>query len=183
MEREKKLYMIAITLPDDLNGRILLIKQKIANDYHSKHALRLPAHITLQKPFHYIDESLLIESLSAFKTSLKPFEIRLEGFGAFAPRVVYVAVVEDRYLKDLYNLLQKWLVSKARFEHQWLSQTQFIPHITVAYRDLTKANFNAAWRWYNGRGFKAGFIVNTIDLWRHNGKHWDIIHKFNPFQL
>ncbi|NER84100.1 MAG: hypothetical protein F6K42_32080 [Leptolyngbya sp. SIO1D8] len=183
MIREKKLYLIAITLPDDLNGKILLIKQEIARDFHSKHSLRLPAHITLQKPFHYKDESFLIKSLRTFRTSLPRFELKLNGFGAFTPKVIYVALEENNNLKDLYRQLQKWFISKAGFEHQELSNKPFVPHITVAYRDLTRQNFAAAWKRYKDKEFKAGFIVSTIDLWRHNGKHWEIIHKFSPYDM
>lgn len=182
MAREKKLYLIAVTLPEELNRKIHLIKQEMAHDYQSKHTLRLPAHITLQKPFHFADEAFLIKSLGAFITDVPEFALRLKGYGAFIPKVIYIALAESEHLKGLYRQLREWLISEAGFEHQWLSHTPFVPHITIAYRDLTKLNFTAAWKRYESRDFSADFIVRTIDLWRHSGKHWEVIHKFNPYK-
>ena len=182
MNPSKKLYLIAIKLPEDLNRKILFIKKEIARDFLSKHSLRLPAHITLQKPFHYVNEIFLIDRLGAFKTNLPRFELKLKGFGAFIPRVIYVAVDESRHLVHLHQQLGKWLLSEMEFEQNLVNLTSFTPHVTVAYRDLTRQNFTAAWKRYGNQDFSAGFVLKENDLWRHNGKQWEVIHKFDPFR-
>ncbi len=182
MALEKKLYLIAVTLPVALNDKVHTIKQQIARDYHSKHALRLPAHITLQKPFNFVDESFLIKSLARFKINTPPSVLELEGFGAFAPRVIYIAVHQNTHLQNLYRELKNWLLTDTGFEPGWVSDKPFVPHVTVAYRDLSKADFTAAWARYKTEDFSGNFLVSTMDLWRHNGKYWQSLHEFYPYE-
>ncbi|MBI6116478.1 2'-5' RNA ligase family protein [Salegentibacter maritimus] len=62
------LYFIAIMLPEEISMRIKSLKLEIAEKYEAKHALKLPAHITLQIPFKIpeTEEEKLIEALQGF---------------------------------------------------------------------------------------------------------------------
>ncbi|UJH91222.1 hypothetical protein LZ575_21950 [Antarcticibacterium sp. 1MA-6-2] len=60
-----KLYFIAILPPEDIRRQIKDFKMEIALKYGAKHALKLPAHITLKSPFKILElqEKNLIDNL------------------------------------------------------------------------------------------------------------------------
>ncbi|NEN93697.1 MAG: 2'-5' RNA ligase family protein, partial [Okeania sp. SIO3H1] len=54
----------------------------------------------------------------------------------------------------------------------------FSPHVTVAFRDLTKTNFRAAWLEFRERSLEFEFVASQLTLLIHNGKRWDIFQEF-----
>jgi 2'-5' RNA ligase len=54
---------------------------------------------------------------------------------------------------------------------------KFKPHMTVAFRDLTRENFYLAKSEYDGKRISLSFVVRGISLLRHNGQYWDIVHE------
>jgi 2'-5' RNA ligase len=58
-----------------------------------------------------------------------------------------------------------------------MEKHSFNPHMTIAYRDLTKENFMAAWPEFESRPFHASFLVDHICLLKHNRRTWDILHR------
>src|SRR5512136_759713 len=100
-ERNVSLYFIAVIPHDKLRDQIRRIKERMQTDYGSGHALKSPAHITLQRPFQRSerDESLMSQALRSFVSVKKPFKVNLGGFGAFPPRVIYINIVDPEPLK------------------------------------------------------------------------------------
>jgi 2'-5' RNA ligase len=107
-----------------------------------------------------------------------PFPVTLQDYAAFKNNGVIYIDVENN---DLLQLFQKDLRRKfldilpipevKRF-------TSFHPHITIGYRDIPKEVFSEAAKEYSTRNFFATFVVNMFYLWRHNGKHWEVLHSF-----
>ena len=84
-------YFLAIMPPTEIEQRIYSLKQKVAEKFNSKAALRSPAHITLHMPFLWKEakEVRLVDKLVQ-ATKLKNFNLLLDGFAAFPPRTIYV---------------------------------------------------------------------------------------------
>jgi 2'-5' RNA ligase len=55
----------------------------------------------------------------------------------------------------------------------------FHPHITLAFRDLKKTMFEAAWNEFKEKSFQTSFVMNAIDLLKHDGKCWHPLHRFH----
>ena len=70
---EMPLYFLAVIPSEEINKRIKSLKLEIAEKYEAKHALKLPAHITLQIPFKIpeTEEGKLIDSLKTLLKSKK----------------------------------------------------------------------------------------------------------------
>ena len=54
----------------------------------------------------------------------------------------------------------------------------FAPHLTVAFRDLTKQNFKAAWVEFEPQQADLDFVADRISLLLHDGKRWNVKTEF-----
>lgn len=175
----KQLYFIAVVPPADLRSEVKVLKEEMQQRFGAGHALKSPAHITLQMPFRWeeVKESALIDLLQHFASSQKPFSLRLMGFDAFAPRVIFLRVMEHKPFLPLKADLQDTLLKSGMISSK--SQYHpFHPHMTIATRDLSSESFELAWPEYSDRKFEAGFRVNSLCLLKHNGRDWDILREF-----
>jgi 2'-5' RNA ligase len=175
------LYFIAIIPYSELREKIRKIKERMKSEYGAGHALKSPAHITLQMPFKRSseDETLISEALRKFVTGEKFFTVDLDGFGAFAPRVIFIKISEPEPVRALQSRLKKVLMTELHFSPAEIMK-DVQPHLTVATRDLTKEAFSEAWTELQKEEFKALFDVNSVFLLKHNGRNWDILEEF-PF--
>ena len=84
-------YFLAIIPPEPLATEVTAIKQEFVERFNTKAALRSPAHITLHMPFQWREakEERLFKVL-AQATKFRPFNIQLNGFGAFPPSTIFI---------------------------------------------------------------------------------------------
>ncbi|MEJ2584098.1 MAG: 2'-5' RNA ligase family protein, partial [Robiginitalea sp.] len=94
MAAEKYLYLIALVPGAELRTRIRSLKEEMKRRFGSSHAMKSPAHITLQMPFRRPEafEDGLIQSLEMFGREQPVFDLPLQGFDCFPPRVLFVKV-------------------------------------------------------------------------------------------
>ena len=151
------------------------------SSFGASHALKSPAHITLQMPFRRREEyeQRLIDKLEEFASSQKSFDIHLSGFDCFPPRVIFIKVSNHHPVISLHKQFNKVLTSELNFSVKVLTH-QLHPHMTIATRDLSEARFEQAWPLYESKEFNASFKVDSLFLLKHNGRHWDIYKEF-PF--
>lgn len=170
-------YFIAIIPPEDIRLEIQHLKEEIRDRFGAKHALKLPAHITLIPPFRIKEdrEFQLLQALEVFATIRKPFHLSLSGFGEFAPRVLFVKVVEKEKVIDLHNDLCKNLSAIPNIPEC----KDLHPHLTLANRDLTETGFHAARKYLSDNDYESRFEVMGLSLLKHNGVDWDIFMDFN----
>ena len=174
------LYFIALIPHGALREEIRKIKERMRDGYGAGHALKSPAHITLQIPFKRssADEGWMAEVLRTFAANEKPFTVDLNGYGAFAPRVIFIKIVEPGPVIGLHSRLKKVLLEELHFDQDEVMKS-VQPHITVATRDLTKKAFSEAWPEIKGERIISSFRVNSITLLSHTGKLWEILEDFN----
>jgi 2'-5' RNA ligase len=180
MSSSKQRIFMALVPPLDIEQQITEIKLYFAEHYNSSRALQSPPHITLQPPFEWpaADVPKLEESLKAFAAKRLSIPVTLWGFAAFAPRVIYVDVVKSPPLLELQKDLMSYL------EENWgiadrLSQTRpFVPHMTVAFSDLTQENFRKAWLEFQERSIHFEFTASALNLLLHDGSRWNISNQF-----
>jgi 2'-5' RNA ligase len=178
--KKVSLYFIALIPDENLRDQIRGIKERIRNEYGAGHALKSPAHITLQMPFKRSssDEAVISQALRKLASGEKSFNINLDGFGAFAPRVIFIKITEPDRVMALHSRLKEVLLAELHFsQEEILKEVQ--PHITVATRDLTKTAFREVWPELKDEDFRASFDVHSIFLLKHNGRSWDIFGEFN----
>ncbi len=175
------LYFIALLPPPDIQAQLHSFKEYFYTAYQSKGALNAPPHITLHMPFQWKEakENKLIESLKNFSTGIKSFEIQLQDFNCFAPRVIFAQVIDSEPLRVLQQQLHRFVKVELNLFNAQYRDKPFHPHITLAFRDLKKDRFAQAWEEFGERKYETGFTVNSITLLKHDGKMWNSYANFD----
>lgn len=173
-------FFVALLPPQDIQDYANQIKQYFADRYASSGALNSPPHITLQPPFEWANANLpmLEASLQEFANGQQPVAITLQGFDAFAPHVIYINVVKSQELLSLQTDLMAYTERNLEIGDKVSKTRPFAPHITVAFRDLKKQNFKAAWPEFEKRQLHFEFIADKLTLLLHDGKRWNIKSEF-----
>ena len=170
------MYFVALVAPPGINEEILKWKNFFKEKFGCTVALKSPAHITLIPPF-WMNEELeddLINSINEFSKSKNKFEITLKDFAAFKPRVIYVDVLKNETLNELYLYLTDFILRLDKYPVK-KDDRPFHPHVTLATRDLYKKAFYEAWEIFSRKKYEASWVVNGISLLRHNKKNWDVV--------
>ncbi len=177
----KERYFIAVVLPLDIRKEVYNFKKIIAERYFACHAFKCPAHITLHMPFKWnsTHEGELYRVLNDITTAMRSFEIVLQNFGSFEPRVIYVNVVEN----NLLRMLRDQVLGEMRKRHVYNGEYRnfgFQPHITISFRNFRKANFFDAWDAFKYQKYERSFFVNEITLLKYQSNNWNQMRSF-PF--
>jgi 2'-5' RNA ligase len=182
MDNRTNLYFIAILPPREIRQRVFELKEEMRIRFGAGHALKSPAHITLQKPFKRLteEEAGLEEALRAFAGAEHQFSMDLEGFGCFAPRVIFIKMTGTDPVVSLHAGLRDMLLTRMHFSGAEIMK-EVQPHITIATRDLTPEAFREAWSEKKDEDFRGSFTVRSICLLKHNGKNWEVLEEF-PFR-
>jgi len=175
-----QLYLIAFIPPNPLRDKIQQLKLEVKEKFNSSHSLNSPPHITLLNPFRIAEnmEDKLESLLKDFAREFEPFKIQLNDFSTFPPRVVFIDVKKSESLNVIQQKLEQAARSKPDMFSYNYQQREYHPHITLAFKDLTKSNFYKAWDEFEGREFDEDFIADRFHLLKHNGEKWLPIKDF-----
>ena len=170
------MYFIALVAPAVIDQQVLKWKNYFKEHFQCVVALKSPAHITLIPPFWMKEEmeAELMDAINKFSKTQRRFEIMLKDFSAFKPRVIFVDVVKNQQLDELYHALNDFIYAQNKFPVK-KDERPFHPHVTLAARDLYKKAFHEAWKSFSSKQYDAMWMVNGISLLRHNKKNWDVI--------
>ena len=171
-------YFIAIIIPDPLFGKVEAIKRDLYEKYGLKGALRSPSHITLHRPFEWkgIKETLLINTLNEFKFE-QDFEIKINDYGFFEPRVIYAHVVPNVTLNDLHAKLTHFSKRELKLFNEAEDLRGFHPHVTLAFRDLKKPLFYELQSVFEQKKLEGRFSYVGFSLLKLE-KKWEVLHDF-----
>ena len=149
--------------------------------FRAEHALKSPAHITLQMPFRRksAEEPVIIETIQKVAAAHNQFEVAMDGFDCFLPRVIFIRVSDHESIIRLHKNLSFELDRNLELSPKELT-TKVHPHMTVATRDLSEEAFKRAWPEFQKRDFKASFQAKNLCLLKHNGAYWEV-YKVFPF--
>lgn len=176
----KSLFFIALLPPTAIQQEVNLIKHYFSEVYNSKAALKSPPHITLQPPFYWEQDRLLELKtvLQEFAQKQASISIILRKFAAFPPRVIYIDVINSQELLLLQQELNYLLESALNIVDRAGRKRSFTPHMTVGFKDLTKANFYQAWSEFQVKSFNYQFTASKLTLLQHNGQSWSFNAEF-----
>lgn len=173
------LYFIALLPPASLQEEIQRIKLEFREKYQSAHSLNAPPHITLLSPFRTEQIEEIEVMLRNFVNTVKPIQITLNGFNHFGEGVIYMEVLQNSQLAKIQGQLEKLARVHRELFHYGYRQRIYQPHISLAFKDLTKENFEKAWREFKNQTFQADFEANQLVLFYHQDKKWHIKEQFD----
>ncbi|PZV13754.1 MAG: 2'-5' RNA ligase [Leptolyngbya sp.] len=184
LEPKQQRCFIALVPPPEIQAIANTIKHQFADEYASQAAQKSPPHITLQPPFTWMPQALpnLEQQLAKFAMEQSPFEVELNGFAAFPPKVIYIDVVKTVVLLNLQTGLMANLEATLGIVDAPSKQRTFTPHMTVAFRDLTQPNFNAAWQIFQERSLQLHFLASSLSLLIYDEHQWHVYKTFPFFE-
>jgi len=172
-------YFIALVPEGKLHEEVMAMKEHMAKKFRSKAGMRSPPHITLHMPFKFKDkdEDRLKHKLSVLSKE-KQIKTALSGFGAFPPRVIYIRVELNEDLYDLWTKIVAVTRKDLGLDNADYKSLGFIPHMTLAFRDLKREMFHKAWAEYSEKSFEREFPVNKIALLKQDEEGWNVLEEF-----
>lgn len=171
---------MALLTPPEIQTAASQIKQHCAERYNSRAAQKSPPHITLQPPFRWANAVTLDlqQCLADFALQQNSVSIVLDGFAAFPPRVIYINVLKTPALLTLQAALLAHLATQLEIVDRVAQTRPFTPHLTVAFKDLTRKNFHLAWTEFQQQQFYSEFVATELTLLRHDGRRWNVCQEF-----
>lgn len=77
-------------------------------------------------------------------------------------------------MENLFEKLRESLYSQIKLKENE-KMDSIDPHLTIAFRDLSKEAFAQAWPELQQRDFEVSFIADKLFLLKHNGKVWEVM--------
>lgn len=171
-------YFIALIPPNPIQSEVQQIKEQFRDDFNSKGALRSPGHITLMMPFQWkVKKEDKLFKLLAQATKERKFTLRLNGYGTFGQKTIFI----KNEISPELHAFQSRLAQYAKRNMNLFNATHnrgYHPHMTVAFRDLKKDQFDAAWKEFENQPFNYEFEVCSFWLLKHDGKRWNAYQEF-----
>mgnify|MGYP005751977041 CR=1 FL=1 len=174
-------YFLAILPPEPILGQAEAIKQGIKEKFGVKYALKSPAHITLKMPFSYneVKENILIERLKTFAATRPEFLLKVGGIDTFGNRVVFLDVENNEHLILLQAELKQFCKRNLLLNDE-LSDRNFHPHMTLAFKDLKSQLFDKVLEFAQNNSFYSEFPVKDLVLLKRVEHRW-MVHSRLPF--
>ena len=167
-------YFIAIIPPEPIEKEIFKLKTEVSQHYFSHAALKSPSHITLHMPFTLEKkvECRFLENINEWNIYSPAFHLELSGFSHFRSKVIFISVIENQTLNKLREVVVDYMKLNFNIFNQADDRKPFHPHITIAFRDLKKNQFDLAWNNFSSRVFNANFTCESVWILKWNNQEW-----------
>jgi 2'-5' RNA ligase len=174
------LYLTAILPPALLAEEIDDIRKEISEKYKIYAALKPPVHITLYRPLRIpsAQEKNLIQLLKPVSFMHNPFEQKLQNFDSFNNKTLFIHCVKQPMLNNLQKDVSAVYHKNKLDPEENKSSSAFHPHITIAFRDVSREIFIPLWAEFKNRKLKRSFTIDRFTLLRHDGKQWQPLEDF-----
>lgn len=174
-------YFLALVPPPEILQKAHEIKEQLRNQFGIKYALKSPPHITLKMPFNYNEakEELLISKLGQHLKDQEIFSVKIVGVGTFGNRVVFLSIEKSADLELLQTKLKLYCKQELHLVDE-LSDRNFHPHMTVAFKDLKPAQFPEVLAKVRQLSFITEFSAENLILLKSVEGRW-INHRVIPF--
>jgi 2'-5' RNA ligase len=87
---------------------------------------------------------------------------------------IYVDVVKSSALLELQQDLMNYFETNLGIVDRVSQTRSFVPHMTVAFSDLTEINFDAAWLEFKERSIYFEFTAASLTLLVHDNSQWNV---------
>lgn len=174
-------YFLAVVPPEPFLRKVEQLKLELKDQFGIKYALKSPAHITVKMPFSYDEhrEKLLIEQLSSVVHPVRPFDLSVSRPKHFGNRVIFLSVGESPDLRALQAELRSFCKKQLHLVEE-LSDRNYTPHMTVAFKDLKPGIFDSVYTFVRERPLGFTWEVAQLCLLKKIEGKWIPTH-FLPF--
>ena len=175
-------YLLIISPNEETGLKTLAIKNSF-KEYGCHNAANQIPHITLANFVQFNTmEDRIVYRFENFAKSIKPFEVKLNGFGQFPSHTIFINVATKAPIVTIVKNM------KGPFKHLLQPNKQdaphfiTIPHLTIA-REMLKSQHSRAWADWQHKEFTASFeAFEMILLRREIGRGAYHVVKHIPFE-
>lgn len=166
-------YFLAIVPDGPIQVKSTEIKNEIREKFNVKYALKSPAHVTLKMPFSYNEakEEKLIQLLRNHLMPVEPFPVSFGGVDTFGKRVIFLKVKSDDRLHKLQSGMKDFCKRELNLVDE-LSDRNFHPHMTIAFKDLKETHFDTILNLIKEQEVNGDFHVDRITILKRIDGRW-----------
>ncbi len=174
-------YFLALVPPAEILEKANQIKLLIREQFGIKYALKSPPHVTLKMPFSYNEakEPVLEAKLEEFLKDKKSLKLTIRGVDTFGKRVIYLGIEKTAELVELQSSLKVFCKRELNLVDE-LSDRNYHPHLTVAFKDLKVEKFDEVFGLVKEHGFFAEFEATDLAILKRIDQKW-VFHKSLSF--
>jgi 2'-5' RNA ligase len=112
---------------------------------------------------------------------LSPFVVLTAGVGIFTGPmpVLYLALVKTRIMIDIHEKLWRELAPLGNLTNEYYSPTRWVPHITLAIRDITPQNLACAMEGFLYYPLEMEIVVDNLAVIYQIGDYDGVKVKYN----
>lgn len=172
-------YFLAIVPEGQIQELATSLKLELKEQMNIKYALKSPAHITLKMPFNFNEakEGVLIEKLSSFLSKKENFKIQVKGTRTFGRRVIFWKIEADSKLYELQESLKSFCKRELNLVDE-LSDRNFHPHMTIAFKDVKERDFDQVKAIVTDRSIDLPLQVFSVELLKRIDRRWEVVYSF-----
>lgn len=169
----RSLFFFALIPEARFSEKVRALQEELKARFALTYSLRIVPHITLQAPFEcqQVDQHKLETCIDLIAKKVRPMKLNAQNFGSFIDSVIYVNIAHNAELMEL----QEWLANTLEAQ-SCLSASQrnndYIPHITLAHRDLDTNLFKEVWDFVNQQLMNETFEIEKLVAFNHEGGKW-----------
>ncbi|HLD18458.1 MAG TPA: 2'-5' RNA ligase family protein [Candidatus Nanoarchaeia archaeon] len=169
----------AVLLGDESHNFARKIELELCNKFGLCWGLKQSPHITIKAPFNVKNVDPFVRYLEDLARKTKPFEIQLEGFGYFEPRVIFLNVKQNTKLKTLHFSILKDMKKSFHIKPHALEGEKIRFHCTLALQDVTKKKLRNAKEYLRQYHPRFRFKAKSLGVFLYLGKEagWIILSK------
>lgn len=169
-------YFIGLLPPYEVETRLFQLKEDLKANFQVKYALHSPSHLTLKMPFRYKEakEQELVIRLTNLLLEQASFTLQLKGVGQFGRRNIHQQLAPSSPLLELQTKLRGFC---KRYLHlvEELSDRNFQPHLTLAYKDLKEDKFEEVLAFAKKNVVQEEFLVERAYLLKNVEGRWKVV--------
>ena len=171
----------AILLDDESHNFARKLELELCHNFGLCWGLKQSPHITIKASFVVDDLEPFFVYIDSLAKEVSPFEIVLEGFGYFEPKVIFLDVKENPLLKNLHLRILNDLKAKFNIEPNEFEGENVKFHSTLSLEDVADDKFKEA-KEYLLKKYKPRFKfrAKTLGVFYDLGEAgWVIVRRIN----
>lgn len=137
-------------------------------------------HFSWQIGEDYLEEAL-VNAMQTLTAETKPLEVHVKGIDTFTSQrpVAFIKVLKDPALVSLHERIWTDFLPITKGASTLYSPPLWLPHISLAYADLTSENIEAVVTWLKTKPIDWTFVVDNIAfIYEPAGEVGQLKYKF-----
>jgi len=160
----------AILLEDESFNFARQVELELCQKFGLCWGLKQSPHITIKAPFDTDKIEPFVDYLNSLAARTKPFEIKLEGFGYFEPKVIFLDVKENLKLKQLHFSILNYMKEKFKIEPHEFEGYNVKFHSAVALEDVSEEKFFQGKKYLKKYNPRFKFTAKTFGIFYYLGE-------------